>query len=203
MEAKPRVGRLAVVDPLPMFRRGMAAALTDAGYDVDCPSDPVAWAACRPTALLAVVLTVDGEADWKVLGQLAAAPRPVPVIALVDSTGPVRAARSGARSVLLRGVDVPVLLRTVESTLDGQSVMPAGLIAQVSLNTGTPETGGISDDGVRWLRDLAAGATVAQLAARAGYSERAMFRLLNAAYKQMGVKTRIEAIMRARELGLL
>lgn len=205
VETTTQVVRVAVVDPLPMFRRGMVSALTDAGYDVHCPGDVVAWAACRPLSLLTVLLTVDGEAECKLLGQLTAGPRPVPVIALVDPTWSVRAARAGATSVLPRGVDVPVLLRTVESTLEGQSVMPAGVMAQISFapGRGADEAGRVSAAGAEWLRQLAAGATVAQLADRHRYSERAMFRMLKTLYREMGVKGRLEAIMRAREMGLL
>jgi DNA-binding CsgD family transcriptional regulator len=53
------------------------------------------------------------------------------------------------------------------------------------------------------LRQLAAGATVAQLADRAGYSERAMFRLLHALYRQLGARSRIEAILHAQTSGWL
>lgn len=202
---RQKVGRVAVVDPLPMFRRGLASTLAEAGYDVDCPDDVVAWVGCRFASLLTVLLSVDDDAGLRLLGQLSTGPRPTPVIAVVDPTWTVRAARAGARSVLLRGVDAPVLVRTVEATLDGQSVMPAGVATQMSVasDRGTYEAGQVSDAGARWLRDLAAGATVAQLATRHSFSERAMFRNLKTLYQQMGVAGRLEAIMRARELGLL
>jgi DNA-binding CsgD family transcriptional regulator len=48
---------------------------------------------------------------------------------------------------------------------------------------------------------LATGMTVAQLAAKAGYSERAMFRLLRSLYVRMGAKNRTEALIRAYEHG--
>jgi NarL family two-component system response regulator YdfI len=54
---------------------------------------------------------------------------------------------------------------------------------------------------VTWLRRLAAGWTVARLASDAGYSERAMYRLLHALYRQIGVHTRLEAIILAHEEG--
>lgn len=198
-----QAGRVAVVDPLPMFRRGLASALTEAGYDVDCPDDVVAWVGCRVSTMLAVVLTVDDDASLRLLERLTKAPRPTPVVAVVDPTWSVRAARAGARSVLPRGSDAPALRRTVESTMDGQSVMPAGLIAQVAAPPGVDKTGKISDAGAVWLRELAAGATVTQLAARHRYSEREMYRKLRALYREMGVKGRLEAIMRAREMGVL
>jgi DNA-binding CsgD family transcriptional regulator len=51
------------------------------------------------------------------------------------------------------------------------------------------------------LQQLAGGITVAQLAHRAGYSERAMYRLLRGLYIKLDVKTRTEALMLARARG--
>jgi DNA-binding NarL/FixJ family response regulator len=61
----------------------------------------------------------------------------------------------------------------------------------------------ITTDQMAWLRHLASGMTVAELARVAGYSERAMFRLLQSLYRQLGARTRIEAIVRAQEQGWL
>jgi DNA-binding NarL/FixJ family response regulator len=58
-------------------------------------------------------------------------------------------------------------------------------------------------DRLMWLHHLAAGGTVAELADRLGYSERAMYRMLRALYREMGVRTRLEAVLRARESGLV
>ncbi|MEU4240017.1 DNA-binding response regulator [Actinoplanes sp. NPDC026619] len=191
--------RVAVVDPLPMFRHGVAAVLSAAGHTVDMPADLVAWSARRRSAL--VLLTIVGEEDWRLLAQLAETSDPPVVIALTDGESAVlgaRAIRIGARSILPRGAPAPVLRRTVEATIDGQSVMPAVVTGLLGSGIGTPPAPGA---GAAWLRQLASGTTVAQLAVQSGYSERAMFRLLRGLYQQMGAGTRVEAIMRAREWG--
>ncbi|MEW1585240.1 DNA-binding response regulator [Micromonospora vinacea] len=194
--------RVAVVDPLPMFRHGVTAVLSAAGHAVDLPDDLVSWASRRSSAL--VLLTLAHEADWRLLARLRELPRPPAVIALIDGVPAVlgsRAIRSGARSVLPRGAVAPLLRRTVEATLDGQSVMPTGVMTAVL--GAAADTIPLPTAGAVWLRELAAGTTVAQLALQSGYSERAMFRLLRALYKQMGASSRVEAIMRAREWGWL
>jgi DNA-binding NarL/FixJ family response regulator len=56
-------------------------------------------------------------------------------------------------------------------------------------------------DRIRWLGQLASGVTVAQLADQVGYSERAMFRLLKDLYRDIGVHSRVEALMLARDKG--
>jgi DNA-binding NarL/FixJ family response regulator len=195
--------RVAVVDPLPMFRHGVTAVLSAAGHPVDTPADLLAWAVRRTSAL--VLLTMAGETEWCLLGRLCERSGLPAVVALTDGVSAVlgaRAIRAGARSVLPRGVAAPVLQRTVEATIDGQSVMPAAVTALLA-SAAAGDVPQVSTAGAAWLRQLASGATVAQLAAQTGYSERAMFRLLRSLYQEIGVSTRVEAIMRAREWGWL
>jgi DNA-binding NarL/FixJ family response regulator len=189
--------RVAVIDPLPLFREGVAAVLSAAGHHVETPADPIGWAAQRPSAL--VLLTMAGTPQWLLLAGL----REAPVIALIEGgSAPdgARAVRAGARSVLPRGVAQGVLRRTVEATMDGQAVLPAAVVDLLAAGRDQdPET--VDSDRIGWLGKLASGTTVAQLAAQAGYSERAMFRLLAALYREMGARNRIEAVVRARDRG--
>lgn len=60
--------RVAVVDPLPMFRHGVTAILAADGHAVDTPDDLVAWASRRGSAL--VLLTRTRDADWRLLTRL-------------------------------------------------------------------------------------------------------------------------------------
>jgi DNA-binding NarL/FixJ family response regulator len=195
--------RIAVVDPLPMFQQGIAGALEASGHAVETPADVMAWAHQGVATL--VLLTLMSERDWELLSRLCAGATSPLVIAVLGNESAAlaaRALRAGARSVLPRTVAAVTLRRTVEATIDGQAVMPAGVVAVL----GEPDTvaeRGPSGNQLSWLRQLANGATVAQLADRAGYSERAMFRLLGSLYRQMGVRTRLQAIMRAQEAGLL
>lgn len=194
---------IAVVDPLPMFRHGMTAALEAAGHAVESPVDIMAWA--RHQTVTLVLLTVQSEHDWELLGRLGAGESHI-VIALLDNESALfgaRAVGAGARSVLSREVTVETLLRTVQATIAGQAVMPAAVVAALTSDARGGAEHGPSADQLSWLRQLANGATVAQLADRAGYSERAMFRLLRALYRQLGVHSRIQAIMRAHEAGWL
>lgn len=54
---------------------------------------------------------------------------------------------------------------------------------------------------IDWLQQLARGITVADLAERAGYSERMMFRLLRTLYAELHASHRTEALIRARDRG--
>jgi DNA-binding NarL/FixJ family response regulator len=197
---------VAVVDPLPIFQQGVAAILAAAGHAVEAPDDVVAWV--RPGRLCVVVLTLCSGDDWEVLQRLHSTFPDQVVIALMDdeSAGSgVRAVRAGARSVLHRGVPAAVLRRTVEATIEGQAVMPADVARALMAHAASDAAGpiSVSVDELSWLRLLAAGSTVARVARDVGYSERAMFRLLQSLYKKMGVRTRIQAIVYAQEQGWL
>jgi len=199
--------QIAVVDPLPLFRDGAAAALTAVGYTVQVPSDVVAWASQMHGAV--VVLTVQANEDWAVLARLHEGGSAVnSVVALLEvdvAAAGVRAVRGGARSVLARRASAEMLQRTVAATIDGHAVVPAHVLAALAagVGTGIKPAESVPAEKLLWLRALAEGSTVARLASQAGYSERAMFRLLRSLYREMGVAGRFEALMRAKEQGWL
>ncbi|MDN3354172.1 hypothetical protein [Actinomadura sp. DC4] len=197
---------VAVVDPLPMYRQGVVAVLSAAGHAVETPSDVLEWV--RRVDRSMVLLTIESECSWDVLRQLHDVSVAHLVIALLEERSPTLGAaalRAGASSVLWRAVTAATLRRTVEATIDGQTVLPAAVTAVLTAGSVAGGATGWSPqlEQVAWLRQLAAGTTVARLAVQAGYSERAMFRLLRALYDHMGVGSRTEAIIRAQELGWL
>ncbi|WP_018685534.1 response regulator transcription factor [Actinokineospora enzanensis] len=193
------VAPILVVDPLPLYRRGVAAVLAAAGHPVETHADPLAWV--RQPGDVVVLLTLLVEHDWDVLRRLCALAGAHVVIAVLDggTTAGVRALRLGARSVVPRAATGEVLRRAVVGTIEGQAVMPAAVAAELVAGDRSDTVRPVSTEEVAWLRQLAAGVTVGRLASAAGYSERAMFRLLRGVYRRMGVRTRIEAIMLARE----
>lgn len=203
----PVAVQVAVVDPLPLFRDGAVAALTAAGHAVQTPTDVMAW--IRQVRDAVVVLTVRAEADWAVLAEAAeigsTAASLVVLLEEESTAAGVRAVRAGARCVLARQVSAEVLRRTVSAVIDGQTVLPAVVVAALVAGVGMDASSArvLSAERLSWLRALATGTTVAQLADQAGYSERAMFRLLRSLYRDMGVGGRVEALMRARDEGWL
>lgn len=190
-----------------MFRDGAVAALAADGRAVQTPTDVVAWALQAREAI--VILTVRSEDDWDVLERLHEInPATCSVVVLLDEesiAAGVRAVRAGARSVLMRNASPDTMRRTAAALLDGQSVLPAAVVAAFAAGGEVPGSRSLvlSTEQISWLRALAAGQTVAQLAEQVGYSERAMFRLLRTLYREMGVRGRVEALMIAQANGWL
>lgn len=196
---------IAVVDRLPMFQEGVAGVLTAAGHVVKTPADSAGWVPTEECSV--VLLTLSVEHDWVHLGRLADLHPGPAIIAFVEDDSVelgVRAIRTGAVSVLPRRVLANGLVHAVAVTIDGQAVMPAAVAEALAAGMPSltrPVT--LSAQQRSWLRQLAAGTTVARLAADVGYSERAMYRLLSLLYRRMGVPNRVQAILFAQQQGWL
>jgi DNA-binding NarL/FixJ family response regulator len=197
--------RIAVSDPLPMFRRGMIATLGDTGYQPEAPEDLLAWA--RQSQRGIVLLTLHVPEDWRLLTDLRKASDDLAVIAVLSEaqTGLyVRAIVAGAVAVVSRDVEPESVKRVFDAAVEGKSLLPAEVVrALAAPRPGVEEedAGAPSARELEWLRRLASGLTVSQLADRFGYSERAMFRLLRDLYARMRVRNRTEALMHAHKQG--
>jgi DNA-binding NarL/FixJ family response regulator len=197
--------RVGVWDPASSYRRGLGEALRAAGYVVEDPDDGALETFA--SALDAVLVTVRSATDWQTLRQALALNPSLKLIALLVDATPERhaeALRCGAHGVVGWEAAPEVVLAVVGAALEDKTLLSTP-VAQAIAATGPglydPEW--ITADEVQWLRMLAAGATVQQIADKAGYSERALYRLLHGLYGRMRVSNRTEAILQASRWGLL
>lgn len=196
--------RIAVADPLPLFRRGVSSLLTDMGLSADAPDDVAAWLADDERKVL--LLTLAGPGHWALLEGLGADLRErTTVVALLTEVtleAQVRAVRAGATVLVARDATAPELKAAVLAAVERRAHVPADVLrAAVDLPTARDASAVPTADERRWLRELAAGTNVGRLAQQAGYSERMMFRMLKDLYRRLGADTRTQALMQAREKG--
>jgi DNA-binding NarL/FixJ family response regulator len=193
--------RVAIADPLPLFRTGIAAALRVEGYPVSEPEDLLEWSAGGEPALVVIGLTT--AVQWHLLSDLGRERPAVRTVALLnDEAAASRAVLSGAAAVLPRGVSAAHLRDACRAVLRGECMLPAAVVRDLLRRVARwDDEVRLADHELRWLRDLAQGHTVATVAAQAGYSERMMFRLLRDLYAKLGVANRTEAMLLAREHG--
>jgi DNA-binding NarL/FixJ family response regulator len=198
--------RIAVFDPLPVYRRGIIAALGDAGMIAEAPDDPLEWS--RQDAQQIVFLTLQSQADWQLMTRLRhahGAPLVVAVLTDTSVSGYLKALSGGAAVAVPRNAPPERLRQIFEEAVRGMSLLPIGVVRALA------RTGRVSDQVEdvpstherKWLQELASGTTVTQLAEQSGYSERSMYRLLQDLYRRIGVRTRTEALIRAYEQGWL
>ncbi len=197
--------RVAVSDPLPVYRRGVMATLGEAGFTSEAPDDLLAWT--RQEHGRVVLLTMDAPSDWELLAELRHSRADLVVVAVLTDVSVqsyVRAILAGAVGAVPRDASPEAVRRVFEQAVEGFSVLPVEVVQALA----APHPRAHAEPApppheLDWLRDLAGGATVGQLAERSGYSERAMFRLLRELYQRLNVKSRTEALMLAHQRGWL
>jgi len=204
-EGHPPV-RIAVSDPLPVFQGSVVASLQGAGFCAEAPEDLLAW--LRDEERRVVVMTLKSAGDWASLAELRRVRPATLIVAMLEDSslrGQKRAFSLGAVGVVPRNASATLIREVVEAAVRGTSLVPIEVLRALIVPRRTVEDAdeGPSPRELAWLRELAGGATVGQLAERVGYSERAMFRLLGKLYVKMKVRNRTQALMRARELGWL
>jgi DNA-binding NarL/FixJ family response regulator len=198
--------RAAVWDPLPLFCRGLLALLAAGGFDVEFPDDLVSWVCCDGMKIL--LMTLATPDDWQLLTALKPARSDLAVIAILTDpnlASHVRAVYAGAVSAIPRCAEPSLVQRAFEAAVDGRSLLPVAALRAITAGAPNGDVGSTSpsEEEVNWLRQLALGSSVADLAEHAGYSERMMFRLLRALYVKLQAPNRTAALIRARDEGWL
>jgi DNA-binding NarL/FixJ family response regulator len=193
--------RVAVSDPLPMFRRGVMACLDDVLVEPEIPTDLRTWAHSADRRV--ILLTVSAATDWDLLSDLCQM-RDVVVVAILEEASVasyLRAISAGAASAMPRTVSMTELRAVFRAAVDGSSLLPTDVVRAL-VGRGSEHASATDHPSTReigWLRDLANGVSVGRIAEGAGYSERMMFRLLRELYTRLGARNRTEALMLARE----
>lgn len=197
--------KVAIIDACPARRCGVGAALTQAGFSVQVPADPLRW--LNEPAPGVLVVSVDGDVDLGVVRHVSKQRPDVPVVVLLPTT-PAWASRealqSGAAGVAPYDSQLEHIVAMVSAVAAGWSVLSRA--AAEALARGPycdPSTPTLTETELQWLRGLAAGATIANLARQSSYSERALYRQLANLYRRLGTSSRSAALVAAARHGLL
>jgi DNA-binding NarL/FixJ family response regulator len=179
------------------YRRGLEAALTQAGFELAAPEGPV-------DLVLAPLVT---PADCDLFDEFAGTPQTV-TVALLSPADPEAFAHAfahGAGGAAPFEAEPSEIAAVARSALDGITVVPAEVAVALARRAGDPHRHVPPLDPIEleWIVALSKGATVVEIADRHGYSERAMFRKLGDVYARLGAGGRAEALVVAGRLGLL
>ena len=132
----------------------------------------------------------------------------IPVIAVLPDltvSDFAEAVRCGAIVAIAEDEPPETFVDALEAASRGWATVPASVLrAMAARIPRRPDPAAwVTEDEADWLRHLAAGATVTDLAEQVGYSEREMFRTLRETYARLGAKNRTEAIIWATRHGVL
>ncbi len=203
--ARDSAAQIMVWDQASSYRRGLGAALAADGWAVLDVGDPRADTVLSD--IHALLMSIRSASDWQVLRDVVALNTDVTLVALLVDPTPDRhaeALRCGAHGAVAWEAPPETICAALEAALQGTTMLPTH-VAQAMAAGGAPlyDPEWISSHEVTWLRLLAQGVTVQELARKAGYSERAQYRVLQSLYGKMRVSNRTEAILQASRWGLL
>lgn len=197
--------RVAICDEAISYRRGLGTILDAAGYIVEDIDEVRAQPLL--SGVSAVLFTVRSASDWEALPEMVTVnPNAKLLVLLVDATADrhAEALRAGAHAVVAWEGTPEMILAVMRAALEGSTLLPTTVAHAIAASGPAPyDPEWITADEVGWLKLLAGGATVQQVAQKAGYSERALYRMLHGLYGRMRVSNRMEAVLQASRWGLL
>lgn len=202
--ASPPRRTVALLDPTPTYRKGLAVALEEAGFLPVEPADLEEWVSSGSTSL--ILVTINQDEDWNAIPSAAFAAG-APIVVLLPSPTPEAYAavfRRGATGAAPWSADPEHIVRVLDGAADGLAVVPFEVTRALATEGCAPAPPDwVTSGTVDCLQKLAEGLTVVALAQRSRCSERAMYRRLQCIYGRMGVNNRSEAIALASRWGLI
>jgi DNA-binding NarL/FixJ family response regulator len=200
--------RVVLADDHPVIRDGLAALLTEVdGIEVVATAaggdEAVAAVAAHGPDVLVVDLHMPGGADGVEVTRRVR-PRGVGVLVLtmLDDDESVRAALdAGASGYVLKGDSRQQIVRAIHAVATGATFLGSGV--GVRSVTGAPDPLAVLTARERQILDmLATGVATATIAARLGVAAKTVTNNLSAIFAKLGVASRTEAALLARDHGL-
>lgn len=195
--------RVAIVDPLPAFRTGLAQALRRVGFQPEQPQDLPSWIDANGPR--AAVVTLGEPEDLDLISHLKNG-RDFNLLILCDQPpeGYLRKLiRLGCYSLVDRSASTDLIAQALKMTVERYGVAPVEVARSLTKLVPTTDCHDISECEVVLLQDMATGARIAELAADRNYSEREMYRVLKRLYYRMQVSNRSQALVTAVRNGLI
>lgn len=195
----PNVG---IIDSRPVFRRGLTAALEEAGLHVrELEPDTLDAAPCA--AVLVAIRSPDDQHLLADLGREQPAAEAIVVLTSPKLHDYAEALRLGSCAVVADTEPLEEIVEVVRAALAHRARLPANVVRLFASGRTSSGSGVLTSAENDWLRALSKSVTVAELAESTGYSEREMYRCLRRVYRRMGVGGRAEALVLAGKWGLV
>lgn len=204
---QPTIG---ICDPLPIFRGGLRSALCGASFLVEEPVDILEWAgrSDHTDTATSVVLSLTTRSEWQLLDRLHEQQPGVAVVTLLQQPTAHSyrdALARGALSAAPRAATTMHIVEVVRAALHHQCLLPEAVSRALACGGDATATNASppSEEERSWLRELANGVSVEDLAWRLGYSRRTMYRRLRRVYRILGTNRREGALVAALRDGVI
>jgi DNA-binding NarL/FixJ family response regulator len=203
--AQPSDVRIVLFDSQPLSRLGLRTACASAGYEVEESSIAPQVAECEGERALVRILVLRDASEWGLIDACREAGDSGQIIVILPELQPELVERClavGASGVVSADITPEELITTIDNAVSGRTLLPSDVARRMAQKR-LEESERLSAEEVGWLRALARGRTVTELAREKAYSERHLHRRLKAVYARLGVAGRTEALLSAERAGLL
>jgi DNA-binding NarL/FixJ family response regulator len=137
----------------------------------------------------------DGFTLLKAIANISAATPQIIISGRDDAAVRIRAQTGGVRSFIAKTTPSETIVRTIDAVLDGKSVFEA--------NTGSRDLPMLTARQIEVLMLLADGHSNKEIRHRLNIAERTVRAHLTELFQLLGAHSRMQALLRARELGLI
>jgi DNA-binding NarL/FixJ family response regulator len=199
--------RVVIADDHLIFRQGLKALLAqEPEVAVVGETDRVAE---LPTLLGRVAcdqLLLDLQMERNSLADIEALSKRLPVVVLTASEAPtdaLAAIRLGARAVVFKRFAVETLIDAIRTVAQGNVWMPAVLQSRLAARLANPLAEELSPREEQVVRFVALGLRNAEVAKRLSISERTVKAHLNAIFRKLRIRDRVELTLYAARAGII
>lgn len=193
---------IGVTNAPPVYLIGLTQVSRGNGFAFESVGDPRRWIRHRRDPVL--MLGVRTPGDLGLVSELKALEPASVLVTLIDEFSIESVRRSliaGASGAISRDADVGQVTLVLEAAIAHSTILPTDYARRWAAQHQQRSSSPLEEMELGWLQSLAHCATVADLSRSAGYSEREMYRRLTRIYRKMGVRSRIEALLKATRLG--
>ena len=207
--------QIIVADDHPLFRGGVVLTLQEhGGFTVVAQAGTAEEAVAAVEAHMPEVILLDISMPGSGLAAAAEIARRFPAVAIVMLTASeadddlLTALKVGARGYALKGISEDALTDILLSVAAGASYVPPALAGRVLAalqdrrSTRLPEVEELTDRETDILRHVALGQSNKEIARALGLQEKTIKHYMTNILQKLQVRNRVEAALKARELGL-
>ena len=188
----------------PIYVMGLARLLSPRGFALETVTEPLTWLRRHQGA--PVLVDVQRREDFDIIVELKAEEPDSVVVTLIDKIdlpGFQASLAAGAAGSIARDAEAADVVLAFNAAMSDNIVIPGPVARAFVADNGGETKGGLDTEQIDWLRSLATGDTVVELARGAAYSEREMYRRLRRTYNRIGASGGTDALMKAARLGWL
>lgn len=203
----PTAIRILIADDHLLFRQGLKSLLKSE------PAVQIVGETDRADGLLSLLertpcdlLLLDLQMERNSLADIDALAARVPVVVLTASEVPadaLAAIRSGARAVILKRFAVETLMEAIRTVMEGNVWMPPSLQNQLAARLRNPDINVLSPREEEVVRYVATGLRNAEVAKKLSISEQTVKVHLNAIFRKLGLRDRVQLVLYASQAGLV